>query len=186
MIKRIITKNLILRKALSSDLEEIYNNVWKHSDLAKNMLWKVTDNIEDANDRLQRTISYQENNDAFFVTLKSTGEVIGFGGFFQKEDGVYEDTGICICQKEQRKGYAKELVSGLEKLIFEELKGKRFIYSCMSHNEPSKKVCSSLGFKYSNSVPQIREYDNFKYICDYYYLDQKDYNTDDSIVLKED
>ena len=185
MINKIITSNLILRKATKNDLNEIYNNVWKHKELAKYMLWKPTDNIDEAKDRLDRTINYQANYDAFFITLRKTGEVIGFAGIYEEEQDVYEDTGLCISGNYHRKGYGTESVKALEKLIFEYHRGKRFIYSCQSLNEPSKYLALKEGFIYSNSKPCIRDYDNYHYICDYYNMDKDDYKKDDSIILEE-
>ena len=186
MIKEIITNNLILRKAKLNDLDEIFNNVWKHKELAKYMLWKPNKTIEEAKDRLERTLNYQKDHDAFFITLKETGEVIGFAGVFEKEKGIYEDTGLCISGKCHRKGYGRETIRALEKLIFDYHKGKRFIYSCQKPNIPSKKLAISLGFIYSHSLPQIRDYDNYHYICEYYNLDKKDYISDNTIILMEE
>lgn len=186
MISKIITDNLILRNATINDLDEIYSNVWKDYDLAKYMLWQVSTDLEEAKNRLDRTIKYQLSNDVFFVTLKSTGEVIGFGGIIKKDDDVYEDTGLCICKKYQQKGYGKELLKALEKIVFEEYNGKRFIYSCFKENEPSQKLCKSLGFKYMFSTPGIRDYDNYNYICNYYNLDLPDYKMNNQIEIRKD
>ena len=185
MIKEMITTNLILRKAQKNDLEDIFNNVWKHKDLAKYMLWKPTDTLDEAKDRLERTIEYQNNNDAFFIGLKETNEVIGFAGVFQKEEDIYEDTGLCISAKYHRKGYGTEAVKALEKLIFEFHNANRFIYSCQSLNEPSKKLALKEGFIYSYSEPLIRDYDNYHYICEFYNMDKEQYIKDDNIVVKE-
>ena len=96
MINKIETDRLVLRKAKPSDLDNIYNNVWSDSSIADNMLWEVTKSKKDANDRLNRTIKYQNNHYAYFVCLKDTDEAIGFVGIFEKEEDIYEDTGICI------------------------------------------------------------------------------------------
>ena len=185
MIKQIETPNLILRKAKKEDLEDIYNNVWKDEELTKNMFWETSKSLEEAKDRLDRTIKYHQENDAFFVTLKETGEVIGFAGVNQKDIGVYEDSGVCICQKQQQKGYGKELLRGLEKLVFDGYKGQRMYYSCFYNNEASRKVCMSQGFNFYMSVPKIRPRDDYRVQVDYYYLDADDYVKEDNIILSE-
>ena len=169
------THNLILRKAKKDDLDAIYNNIWNDEEIADNMLWKPTNNLEEAVKRLNRTIEYQSKNHAYFVCLKKTNEPIGFAGVKEKEKGVFEESGICIAREHQGNGYAKEVVSVLKKLIFEELKGNRFIYGCFATNEKSKRVCLSQGFKYLNSKNKIRDYDKKEFVVDYYYFDKEMY-----------
>ena len=166
------TNNLILRKAKEDDLEKIWNNVWKDKKIADNMLWEPTETKEEAIARMKRTIEYQSKSYAYFVCLKSNNEPIGFAGVFEKEPGIYEETGICISRKYQRKGYAKEVVDALKKLVFEKINANRFIYGCFSTNEPSRKVCLSQGFKYLESSNIIRQWDSKEFIVDYYYFDK--------------
>ena len=175
MIDYIETDRLILRKAKFDDLEDIYNNVWSKSELAKYMLWETTKNMEDAKIRMKKTIEYQSKNNAYFITLKDN-KVIGFCGFKEIEKDVYEDTGLCIALEYQGLGYAKEVVRKLVDIVFNELNGKRFIYGCFRENEKSKNVCVKLGFKYLKSEDKIRDYDNYRYINDSYYLDNKKSN----------
>lgn len=171
----LITENLILRKAKKDDLECIWNNIWIDDDVAENMLWKPTKTREEAIARLNRTIEYQSKNYSYFVCLKSSNEPIGFAGVIEKQPSIYEESGICISRKYQRKGYAKEVVNALKKLVFEKLNANRFIYGCFSTNEPSRKVCLSQGFKYLESSNIIREWDSKEFIVDYYYFDKEMY-----------
>lgn len=169
------TEHLILRKAKLEDLDFIWKNIWSDKEIADNMLWKVTNTIEEAKVRMDKTIKYQNENYAYFVCLKTTDEPIGFAGIFEKEKNIYEESGICIARIHQGKGYAKEVVNVLKDLIFSKLNGERFIYGCFSTNEKSRRVCLSSGFKYYNSKPLIREHDNMEYISDYYYFDKDMY-----------
>lgn len=173
--QELITENLILRKAKKDDLQLIWKNVWQDEEIAKNMLWKTTKTEEEAKIRLEKTINFQQENYAYFVCLKSNNEPIGFAGIYEKENGIFEESGICIAQKCQGKGYGKEVVGVLKKLIFEQLGGKRFIYSCFSTNEKSRRVCLSHGFKYFKSEETVREHDGMKFIIDYYYIDREMY-----------
>lgn len=175
-MEKLTTKNLILRKARLEDLEKIWENIWSDEKIAETMLWKTTMTYENAVERLNRTINYQADNYAYFVCLKSNDEPIGFAGIKEKEDKIYEESGICIAREHQGKGYAKEVVQALEKLVFEELKGNMFIYGCFSANEKSKRVCMSQGFRYLNSEETIREWDGKKFLVDYYYFDKEMYN----------
>lgn len=175
MINKIETDRLILRKAKISDLDNIYNNIWSNYNIADNMLWKVTKSREEAIDRLIRTIKYQKDHYAYFICLKDTGEVIGFIGTFELDKDIYEDSGLCISEKYQGLGFAKEAVKALLDIIFNKLNGKMFLYSCFNSNEKSKRVCTKLGFKYRNSKTTTRDYDKKEFIVDYYYLDRDMY-----------
>lgn len=175
MVDIIYTKDLILRKAKESDLNKIFENVWSDEVLTRTMLWKVTNNIEDAEERMKRTIKYQSENLAFFVSWKETNEPIGFAGIYEKENGTYEDSGLCIAKNYQKRGYGKQVVEAFMKLIFEKLNGNKFIYSCFSTNENSRKVCIHFGFKYFESKKTVRDYDNEEFDVDYYYMDKEMY-----------
>ncbi len=72
------TDNLILKKAEFEDWKSMYRNVWSRSETAKYMAWRVATNEEDAIVRMQKTIKYQENHDAYFVYEKESGQAIGF------------------------------------------------------------------------------------------------------------
>ncbi|MBR6505156.1 MAG: GNAT family N-acetyltransferase [Clostridia bacterium] len=176
-MEKLITEHLILRKARETDLEKIWNNIWRDEKIAETMLWETTKTYEEAVDRLNRTIKYQTENFAYFVCLKSNDEPIGFAGVKEIEQGIYEDGGICIARKHQGRGYAKEVVQALKYLVFEKLNGNRFLYGCFSDNERSRKVCISQGFKYLNSENVIRDWDKKEFIVDYYFFDKEMYST---------
>jgi len=77
--------------------------------------------------------------------------------------GVFEDSGICIAGKCQGNSYGKQALQLLLKIIFEELGGKAFIYSCFAENKQSQKLCESLRFEYTYSRQNIRKWDGLKY-----------------------
>ena len=146
----------------------MWNNIWQDKELAKYMLWKPLENIEEAKIRLEKTIEYQKSNLAFYICLKETDEAIGFLGAVNIGDGIFEDSGICIANKYQGNGFGKQAMQLLLKMIFEELGGKEFIYSCFEENKKSQKLCESLGFEYQFSKQSIRKWDGLKYTARYY------------------
>ncbi len=175
MFDRLEGKRIVLRKARKKDLERIWKNVWSDGTIASNMLWQVTPDLEAARERLEKTISYQSNNPAYFVVLKETDEPIGFGGVHTEGEGVYSESGLCIAPKWQHMGYGREMMLLLMDLVFEKLNADRFIYSCFSTNTASRALCTSLGFTYLSSSPGIREHDGFRYVSGSYFMDRDTY-----------
>ena len=169
------TEHLILRKAKMSDTEAIWKNIWSDKRIADMMLWPVTETLEEASERMRKTIAYQSDHYAYFVCLKDTDEAIGFAGVREYDPDTYEDSGLCIAIREQRKGYAKEALQALLKLVFEVLHKKRFIYGCFSTNEASRKVCLSQGFHFLETKEEVRKHDQFEYLAESYFLTKEEY-----------
>lgn len=170
------TENLILRKAQENDLYDIFNNIWSDKNIYENMFFKPTTNIEEALERLNRTIEYQNNNYTYFICYNN--EVIGFTGITYKKPQIYEETGICIASKYQGNGFGNEVLTLLKKLIFEELNGKVFLYYFINSNIKSKRLCLKEGFKYLESKKIIREWDNKELNTDCYYFTRKMYKAE--------
>ena len=143
------TEDLILRKARSDDWKPMYENIWRHESAARYMTWDVTRSEDEARDRIQRTIRYQQNGGLSFIVTKD-GEPIGFAGVMEIGPGVYEDTGGALGPAFQRKGYGKQMLAALERLVFSR-GAERFIVTHHRDNEPSKKVILSRGFRYTHS-----------------------------------
>ena len=167
------TERLVLRKAVDSDLNSIYRNVWSDESLSEYMLWEPTRTLDEAAERLERTIRYQSNNDAWFICLKETDEPIGFIGMVQTDDNTYDGTGLCIAKKYQGMGYGKEALKRLLSCAFTAKKASEFIYSVWSTNIRSKNLAKSLGFQYQYSEDKIRDYDGKAFINEIWVLDMK-------------
>ena len=167
-INELTTEHLILRKATMEDLDTIWNAIWKDENISKWMLWPVIPTREAAEERLKRICDYQKDAPAYFVALKDTNEAIGWGGIFEKEPGIFEDSGLCISAAHQGRGYAKEMVKALTDLAFDHFHAKEFIYGCFQDNVKSAAVCKALGFTYAFSKSEVREWDNYHYTADYY------------------
>lgn len=165
------TEHLMLRKAKETDLEAIFKNVWSDERLAKYMLWKPTQDLDEAKKRLERTRLYHNEQHAFFVCLRETDEPIGFAGCYESAYGVYEESGICIARAHQGKGYGKELLTALTDFAFSELGASKFKYGCFKENEISRRLALSLGFKYTGSH-SITRGDGKTFTCEEYELER--------------
>ena len=76
MLDVLETEHLILRKAREDDVELIWKNVWCDPEMAKTMLWPVTPTLDEAKERIKRTMKYHSENYAYFVCLKENDEPI--------------------------------------------------------------------------------------------------------------
>ena len=168
MIDRIETERLILRKAEDRDLALIWERVWRDADLAEMMLWTPTPTLEEAKDRMARTMAFQADNYAYFICLKETDEPIGFGGCREIAPGEWDETGLCIAKDWQGQGYGKESLRALVELAFRELGGNSFHASCFHENAASAATIRSCGFVYTGSHPETRKRDGYEYLCDCY------------------
>ena len=176
MKRKLVTEHLVLRKAREDDLDSIWKNVWINENLNKMMFWEATKTLEEAKDRLRRTIAFHQTSNNFFVCLKETDEAIGFAGVRPVDlDGGYEDSGIVVAEEYQGKGYGKEIVKALLDFAFQDLKAKTFYYSCFVENDISRKLCLSFGFNYLRRETQVRERDKKEVTLDFYYLKKEEY-----------
>ena len=160
------TNRLLLRKAAETDLD-IYDNLWRHEESARYMLWSVTTDIEEAKERLKRSILFQRTNKyAFFVCEKSSGKIIGFAGMKELESGVYEDTGIALGPDFVRKGYGTEIL----KAFIEEVRtcgARKFIASCRKQNLPSHFLMMKCGLSHSHDEDRTDPRDGSPYVLEF-------------------
>lgn len=79
---------------------------------------------------------------------KSTNEVIGSAGFhdFPNEDGMIE-IGFGIVPEMQNKGFGKELLIGMWKMICKRTDVKVLRYTVAPDNAPSMHIINKLGFE---------------------------------------
>ncbi len=140
------TEDLILDKAKYSDWKDMYLNVWSRPESAKYMLWRITPDEEEARRRIERTIAFQEDHDAFLVYERTGGRAIGFGGVVQTGPYTYEDTGICVGPDYVRRGYGKQIVRGLMQFCRDERSAKEFVYTTREENAAANALARSLSF----------------------------------------
>ena len=141
------TEDLFLAKAVFEDWEDIYHNVWSHAETAEFMMWDVTENEEDAQDRMRRTINFQKMHNTYLVYEKSTDRAIGFAGAERREDGKFEETGIALGPAFTHRGYGKQVLQALIDLCVKTWGHGTFIYCHFEGNTASQKLAESMGFE---------------------------------------
>ena len=164
-----------MKKAAFEDWKELYDNIWSHAESARYMLWRVPEGEVQAQERMRRTIEYQKEHMAYTVYEKSSGLAIGFAGMEEIAPQVYEDTGIAVGPMFVGRGYGKEILRAFVKYAFEELAAERFVCSCRSENEASRKLQQSCGFGYTHSEERIDKGKEQKYVLEFYELDAAAY-----------
>lgn len=161
------TNRLILRKAVFSDWEQMYRNVWCHEETARYMLWNVTSGEAEAQARMERTIAFQQSHDAWLVFEKESGQAIGFAGM-REENGSCEDTGICVGPSFTGKGYGTEILTELLFIAKEKRKASKFIVTCRSENSASRKMILGCGFSFSHRESRIDGRNSTPYLLEFY------------------
>ena len=161
------TNRLILRKAVFSDWEQMWRNVWCHKETARYMLWAVTQSEAEAKERMERTIAFQQNHHAWLVIEKENGEAIGFAGL-REEAGVCEDTGIAVGPGYVGRGYGREILNELVRIAKEELGAHAFVASCRSENEASRKMILGCGFRFTHTELRVDKRNGEEYTLEFY------------------
>ena len=72
--EKLETKNLVLKKASMDDVNDMHYNIWSQEETAKFMLWVPTKNIEEARNRMIKTIEFQKDKIAYLVYEKRVGK----------------------------------------------------------------------------------------------------------------
>ena len=162
------TDRLQLNHPVFSDWEGMYRNLWRHRESAELMLWNVTTSPEEAQERMRRSIAFQEGKPAWFVFEKCSGEPMGFAGFREIEPGVFEDTGIAVGPAFVGKGYGKEILNLLTRIAKEEYDAVGFIASCRSRNSASRGMILGCGFRFSHYENRIDHRNGTEYILEFY------------------
>ena len=145
------TKDLLLKKARFEDWEELYRSAWSREETARYMLWKVTETEEEARSRMERTLRFQSEHDAWTVYEKKSGKAIGWGGMLPMESGVYEDCGIAVGPEFVGRGYGKQILGALTDYAFDELNARAFVVSCRRENAASRGMILSCGFHFTHT-----------------------------------
>lgn len=74
----LVTKDLIIKKGEYKDWKDLYNNIWRHSESTKYMLWKIitsaADFFRDELGAKKMILSYRSQN----IACKKMQEACGF------------------------------------------------------------------------------------------------------------
>lgn len=164
------TERLILAKGKFEDWKDMYENVWSQKETAEYLFWEITENEEDAKERMRRTIAFQAAHPyAWTVYEKKSGTAIGYAGMEEAENNTYRETGICLGRKYIRLGYGREILSALIDLALNRLHAGNFIYACRAENTASTALCRSFGFRLVSSG-ETEWPDGNRYILNTYML----------------
>lgn len=162
------TNDLLIKKGEQKDWKDMYYNLWRHSESAKYMLWNVTTSEEDAQERMARTVKFEETHPyTWLVYEKKSGQAIGFAGMEEIESGVFEDMGVALGPDFVGHGYGKQIINAMVDFARDELGAKKFLLSYREGNEASKRLQASCGFQYSHSVDKIDPRNDMPYVLHY-------------------
>ena len=150
------TDNLILKDYNEKYVDEMHYNVLSSKETAKYMLWKPSDTILEAKEKLEKWSSIFK---FCYIICTQSDEPIGFVSFNEIEDNVYGDLGIAIGERYVNKGYGSEILSTIIGYI-KSINGKQIHYSHIKENEQSLKLALKFGFKFYKSSNITRRYDN--------------------------
>lgn len=164
------TRDLLMKKARFEDWEDLYRNVWSREESARYMLWSVTASEEEARARMERTLNFQREHEAWTVYEKSSGRAIGFAGMLERERGVWEDCGVAVGPEYVGRGYGKQLLNALTRRAFEELGGEVFITACRAENAPSRGTILSCGFSFTHTEQRVDPRNDQPYTLEFYAL----------------
>ena len=175
MYDLLVGDNIILRKAKEDDYISMLEEVWGDPEVYRWMLYTPTFSLEDAKDRLKRSMEYQKDHFAYFVALKDTNKAIGLCAIKEYGEGLFEEAGICIGKSYQGGGFGKEILKLLLDLAFYKLNATSFRYGYFKENVKSKKLAEFFNFKYQETEELIRPWDKKALLVDLCILKKEDY-----------
>ncbi len=158
------TKDLILKRAVFEDWQDLYHNVWRHWETARFMLWTVTESEEAAQDRMRRTLAWQATHDhSYTVYEKRSGRAVGFAGMLEIAPGVWDETGVALGPDYVGRGWGGQILDALTEAAFS-LGGRSFQAGCREQNERSRRLILSRGFLPAGSERRTDERTGEEYI----------------------
>ncbi|MBR5093604.1 MAG: GNAT family N-acetyltransferase [Oscillospiraceae bacterium] len=151
------TQDLLLKKAVFEDWEDLYARVWRHWETARYMFWRVTESEEEAQDRMRRTLAYQASHEHVYTVYdRRSGRAIGFAGMRELEPGIWEETGVALGPDYVGRGYGGQILDALTRTAFAR-GGRLFRAFCREQNERSRRLILSRGFRPTGSEQCLDE-----------------------------
>ena len=163
------TKDLLLDKGRIEDWKALYENVWRHEETARYMMWSPKQTEQEGYEMTRGYLAFQEVNPTAYVVYEKTGRTpIGYAGMKETEKGVFEDSGIAVGPAFTGKGYGKQILRALLGQAFEELGAEKFVYSCWAENIPSNKLAQAVGLRLSHREEKTDPRSGKAFIMNYY------------------
>lgn len=151
---RMETPDLLLRKARLEDWRDLYRNVWSRPEAARHMLWRISENEQEARERMERTAAFQQDHDVYLIIEKKSGQAIGYAGLEQIGPQSFQEAGIVIGPDFTGRGYGKQILALLLDWAAA-LGGREFFYSTRAANEASRALALCCGLVYGHSEQRI-------------------------------
>lgn len=110
--------------------------------------------LEDARGYIGRTLAHYERHGygAYVVELKTTGEVIGNCGLFQRDGLPGADLGFAFLERHRGQGYAHEAATAVLAVARERFGLKRVTAYTVPDNVRSLQLLAKLGFKVEATI----------------------------------
>ena len=171
MERRIETERLILRTVTVEDAEAVYK--WASDpDVNTYLIYPLHKDIEVTKSWLRsRDIDGKDEFDLGFV-LKETGELIGMGGLFYKEDIDAWSLGYNMRKEFWGRGLAPEAISTIIALVDKEKGIRAVVGEFAKENNKSRRVMEKLGMTYWKDSQYTKldgsvTFESYKYIKEF-------------------
>lgn len=171
MERRIETERLILRTVTVEDAEAVYK--WASDpDVNTYLIYPLHKDIEVTKSWLRsRDIDGKDEFDLGFV-LKETGELIGMGGLFYKEDIDAWSLGYNMRKEFWGRGLAPEAISAIIALVDKEKGIRAVVGEFAKENNKSRRVMEKLGMTYWKDSQYTKldgsvTFESYKYIKEF-------------------
>ena len=154
------TKDLLLKGYDEIMAAECHDNFLCQKETAKHTLWKPTESVQEAKEKLFRWTKDLKKNDIFWIVIEAkSGKAIGFVCVEEIGPKIYGNVGIAIGQEFVKKGYGSQVLFAVIDLI-KSREGKEIHYSHFEENVASGLLAKKFGFEYYKQAPRVRRYDN--------------------------
>lgn len=164
---RMETPDLLLRKARLEDWRDLCRNVWSRPEAARHMLWRISENEQEARERMERTAAFQQDHDVYLIIEKKSGQAIGYAGLEQIGPQSFQEAGIVIGPDFVGRGYGKQILALLLDWAAA-LGGREFFYSTRAENAASVGLARSFGFVFQRAEAKIDLRTGLEYQLEHY------------------
>ena len=163
---KIETERLILRKFNDDDVSQVHVLFCDHETMRLVGMYPPFKKFEETMERISR---WSEDDRHLAITLKETGELLGYIAVNPDSEEKREDTrelGFALISGYRNKGYMKEAVLA----VLDELKKDNVVYvwaCCFRENHASERLIRSMGFEFQQEgvfeSANDRRYDSLEF-----------------------